>query len=134
MKTHYNISLPLDGEGRLPICGLGWGKLTRDRDEVTCKLCRRTRWFQYTEDKPREGRMIIIEERGSIVLFRPKDDETREWLEDHTAGMWFGGALAVEPRYAEGLAQGLRDEGFPVLTEADIYEAKLCGSWTPEGT
>lgn len=57
-------------------------------------------------------RNVIIENHGSIILFRPMTPSADQWLHEHTEGMWFGGALAVEPRYAMDLATGLTEEGF----------------------
>jgi hypothetical protein len=48
------------------------------------------------------------------MLVRPVSDEARTWLEENTAGQWFGGALVVEPRYALDLVHGLQAEGFEV--------------------
>lgn len=46
---------------------------------------------------------------GSIVLVRPLDKAARAWLEAHTDGQWFGGALACEPRYVEALLAGFAE-------------------------
>ena len=54
---------------------------------------------------------IQIENHGSLYLFRPLNDEAKEWLEENTDGQWWGGALAVEPRYAVGLAEGAAENG-----------------------
>lgn len=54
---------------------------------------------------------ISIKNHGSIFLVRAYTDEARTWLEEHTDGQWFGGALAVEHRYIEDLAQGMADAG-----------------------
>ena len=56
--------------------------------------------------------MFDVENHGSIVLVRPHTDDVREWLEEHTDGTWFGGALVVEPRYVEELVHGLVEEGY----------------------
>jgi len=53
-----------------------------------------------------------IENHGSIWLVRPMTTTCREWLEENTEGMWFGGALAVEPRYVADLVAGMEEEGF----------------------
>lgn len=53
---------------------------------------------------------IDIIDEGSIVLFVPRDDDAREWLEDNTASepwQWLGGALAVEWRLAGALIEAL---------------------------
>jgi hypothetical protein len=57
---------------------------------------------------------IQVEDHGSLMLFRPATRDGRAWLECHTDGEWFGGALAVEPRYAEALADGAIGDGLTV--------------------
>jgi hypothetical protein len=47
-----------------------------------------------------------VENHGTLFLFRPEAPAEREWLEEHTDGTWFGGALVVEPRYVEALLEG----------------------------
>jgi len=51
---------------------------------------------------------------GSVFLIRPLTDAARDWLEAHTDGTWFGGALAVEHRYVESLVAGMREDGLVV--------------------
>jgi hypothetical protein len=51
---------------------------------------------------------------GSIIMVRPRTAEAREWLAEHTDGQWWGGALAVEPRYFEPLAEGIAEAGFTI--------------------
>ena len=55
-----------------------------------------------------------VENHGSIVLIRPTTDSARTWLVDHTDGQWFGGALAVEPRFVADLVEGLQADGYDV--------------------
>ena len=55
---------------------------------------------------------VKVEDEGTIVLFRPTNDNTREWLEANTSGTWFGGALVVEHGFAKDLIYGLAAEGF----------------------
>lgn len=57
---------------------------------------------------------VQVENHGSIIIFQPLTARARAWLEEHTDGMWWAGGLAVEPRYAPDLAQGLDDDGFVV--------------------
>lgn len=48
----------------------------------------------------------------STVAFEPLTDAAREWIEEHVVEpMWFGGAVMVEPRYADGLAEGMHNDG-----------------------
>ena len=56
--------------------------------------------------------MYRIENHGTLMLVRPLVDNVTEWLDQHTDGQWFGGALVVEPRYVEALVEGMREEGF----------------------
>jgi hypothetical protein len=56
--------------------------------------------------------MFDVENHGTIVLVRPLTADVRDWLHDHTDGQWFGGALVVEPRYAEPLVTALIEEGY----------------------
>lgn len=60
----------------------------------------------------------IRREGGSLVMVEPKTDEAKNWLESVTDGTWFGGALAVEPRYLLPLVQGAVDEGFNVRRQS----------------
>jgi hypothetical protein len=59
---------------------------------------------------------IILENHGSIWLFRPSTESARQWLEENTQSdaQWFGGALVVEPRYVDPLVEGLQENGFTV--------------------
>ena len=49
-----------------------------------------------------------VEYDGSICLVRPLTAPAEAWLQAHTDGMWFGGALVVEPRYLDELSVGMR--------------------------
>jgi hypothetical protein len=51
---------------------------------------------------------------GLIVLLEPTTPEARAHLEEHTDGMWFGSALAIEPGNVDGLVYGLQSDGFTV--------------------
>lgn len=51
--------------------------------------------------------LVAIEHYGSVVLIRPLSLEVANWLEEHTHGTWWGGALVVEPRYVEDLLASL---------------------------
>lgn len=53
---------------------------------------------------------------GSICLINPITPGCREWLEEHTDGQLFGGALVVERRYMPDLLEGLAENGFANLT------------------
>lgn len=57
---------------------------------------------------------VLVTFDGSLFLFEPRTDAAREWLEEHTDGQWWGGALVVEHRYAHDLASGLKQDGLVV--------------------
>ena len=64
--------------------------------------------------------VVGIENHGSLVLVRPLTSSVAAWLEEHTNGTWFGGALVVEPRYLDNLLDGLlRDVDVLVQTPDD---------------
>jgi len=54
---------------------------------------------------------IQVQNYGSIFLFVPLTEAGEEWLRANTDGTWFGGALAVEHRYARDLADGAIEDG-----------------------
>jgi hypothetical protein len=56
---------------------------------------------------------------GSLYLVRPVGEEAREWLNENIAedAAYFGGALAVEPRYIEALLEGAQYDGIEVVNE-----------------
>ena len=58
--------------------------------------------------------MFCIEDHGSLVLIRPITEDVTAWLNEHTDGQWFGGALVVEPRYVAPLIEGMIAEGFAI--------------------
>lgn len=49
---------------------------------------------------------------GSIILVEPQNKPAGAFLRWHTDGLWHGKALAVEPRYLDGLLDLLVNEGF----------------------
>lgn len=53
---------------------------------------------------------------GSLYLVEPHNDTAYAWLMDHvsTETQWMGRAVAVEPRYVQGLVEQLREDGFTV--------------------
>lgn len=56
---------------------------------------------------------VEVSDHGTIVLFRPLTEACRAWIAENVAeeAMWFGGALAVEHRYARGLVEGMIENG-----------------------
>lgn len=57
---------------------------------------------------------IRVENHGSIVLLNPGTKRGEQWLRDHTDGMWYDGALVVEPRYVRDVIAGATDDGLEV--------------------
>jgi hypothetical protein len=61
---------------------------------------------------------IIVENHGSIFLIRPVSDTGHDWLDEHVSPEpWqlFGGALAVDPRCAWDIVQGMQADGLNVI-------------------
>lgn len=59
---------------------------------------------------------IKVTNHGTVFLFDPRTDAGAEWIAANVSddALWFGGSLAVEPRYARDLAQGMLDAGLDV--------------------
>ena len=54
---------------------------------------------------------VLVHNAGTVFLFCPLTAEAKQWIADNVQpdALWFGDALAVEHRYAWGLAQGMKD-------------------------
>jgi hypothetical protein len=65
------------------------------------------------------GKDFHCEDNGSIILLRPPTDAASEWVDQHIPddAQWFGGAVAVEPRYISDIVAGFTGDGltFAVL-------------------
>ena len=57
---------------------------------------------------------VRVENHGSIVIIQPLTAAAREWLQENTNGMWWGGGLACEPRYVNDLLDGMGNEGLSI--------------------
>lgn len=59
---------------------------------------------------------VEVNNSGSIVLLRPMTARAEDWMEDNIPddAMWFGGALAVEWRYADDIIDGMSADGLAV--------------------
>lgn len=59
---------------------------------------------------------FTFQNHGSVFLCVPTHAEAREHLEENVGeeALWYGGGLAVEPRYAQGLADSLTADGWEV--------------------
>lgn len=60
---------------------------------------------------------VSIENHGSLMLFRLLTPAATDFVDENVSedAQFLGNALAVEPRYAQDLAQGMIDAGLAVL-------------------
>lgn len=61
---------------------------------------------------------VDLESHGSISLMTPTSDAARAWMDEHIPedALWHGTSLAVEPRYAPAIVQGMIADGFAVFS------------------
>ena len=59
---------------------------------------------------------FTVSNHGSIALIRPQTDAARAWLRDNVedAAQYLGASLAVEPRFLDGLLDGIANAGLEV--------------------
>lgn len=59
---------------------------------------------------------VSVSNHGSVFLFALLTDEARDWVRENVSEdrMMFGSSLAVEPRFALELANGMREAGLKV--------------------
>jgi hypothetical protein len=60
---------------------------------------------------------LVVENAGSICMLRPTNEVGRRWIEENVqpeSWQWFGGALAVEPRYIFEIVDGAESAGLVV--------------------
>jgi hypothetical protein len=59
---------------------------------------------------------IAVANEGSIALVWPLSTVGLQWIEQNVDGeaLWFGGALAVEPRYLDDLVYGMECDGLEI--------------------
>ena len=64
-------------------------------------------------DAPRD---FSIENHGSLYLVRPLTQQAKQWLRQSAPeeAQFMGSAMAVEPRYVEGVLEAAREEGLNV--------------------
>lgn len=51
---------------------------------------------------------------GTVTLLHPLTPACREWIDENVATegwQWFGGGIAVEPRYLDNLVSGMAEAG-----------------------
>lgn len=64
---------------------------------------------------------VRISDHGSIAILHPLTDAGKAWINEHLDGpesQWFGGGIAVEPRYMNPILQGMQDDG---ITFSSIF-------------
>lgn len=56
---------------------------------------------------------ILVHNEGTLFLFCPLTIRAKDWIDGHVQpdAQWFGADLAVEHRYALGLAEGMKNAG-----------------------
>ncbi len=61
----------------------------------------------------------VVTKGGTIIMFRPITQEGKDWIKENTDSdaQWFGGALAVEYRYASDLLEGMQKGGLIVKVD-----------------
>lgn len=58
---------------------------------------------------------VIVQELGSIILFKPRTAKSRAWFDRNVSRGWFTGrrqALPIEARYCGNVLEGLERAGF----------------------
>jgi hypothetical protein len=94
-------------------------KFRKGRGSVDVCACGR---FRHNEKagpaivEQKQMKDVIISNHGSIMLFALLSERAREWVDENVSEnrQFLGGSLAVEPRYAADLAQGMIDAGLVV--------------------
>ena len=68
------------------------------------------------EEAPTSTVDIEVQNHGSIILLVPLTDAGDQWLHENTGeeATWYGGALAVEPRYVTDIVDGAVGDGLVV--------------------
>ncbi len=65
--------------------------------------------------KPTVTADVTVENHGSIYLFQLHTQAARDWVAENVhEPLWFGNALACEPRCAHELAGGMDSDGLIV--------------------
>lgn len=57
---------------------------------------------------------IDINDQGSIVMFTPRTDAGREWMDENVESepwQWMGPSLCVDHRPAQDLVEGMQEAG-----------------------
>lgn len=68
-------------------------------------------------DMPTDANDVELIELGSITALRPLTEAANDWIAAHLTvepWQWFAGAVAVEPRYAAAIVEGMTEDGLEV--------------------
>lgn len=70
---------------------------------------------------------VLIEDHGSIILFRLLTDAATEWVDENVSkeAPYFGDSLAVERRYAHDLGYGMIGAGLEIQVAENIMDIEL---------
>lgn len=99
-KIHESVEFPANG---LPAADL------EDFTFPKCRGCGSQSLRAFLDTRPVD---CLVENHGTIFLFRPQTERARRWLVEHVQAdaQYYGGALVVEHRYAAELAEGMGQE------------------------
>ena len=66
--------------------------------------------------KPTPHVDVLVSNHGSIFTFALLTDAAKDWVGEHVDpdAQYFGGALVVEHRFAQDLADGMQGDGLQV--------------------
>lgn len=80
-----------------------------------CRTCGKAspEWAPCEHEKAVDVVDVLVENHGSIFLFRPLTVAAKDWIAEHVQddAQFLGEALAVEHRYAHDLALGMQADG-----------------------
>ena len=70
---------------------------------------------QHHKTEPRVVDVQVVH-HGTVVLFHLNTPKASQWADEHIPddAMWIGDAFAVEPRYAQAIIDGMRQDGLKV--------------------
>jgi hypothetical protein len=61
---------------------------------------------------------FLVLDHGSVVILMSMNDDAQTWFDEHVSckcwRTWGPRGVAVDPRYVDGLVEGMIEEGFTV--------------------
>jgi hypothetical protein len=62
---------------------------------------------------------FTVQDEGSIVILHPCNDAAGAWIDDYLYAddgfpQWFGGGIAIEPRFMAAIVDGIADAGLTI--------------------